>query len=75
MSIAFRCDTLSLVFGPDETGVYVLCGVDGKNEVFYGRDHYWITSGGNGSAKLYFDLKGFLDVYRSGRIEPGIKVE
>lgn len=66
-------DTKNLVFGPDENGNYVLYGMYGKNEAFYGNSLFQIISGKDGTAKLYFDPKS-LPKQIMGRVVPGREV-
>jgi len=74
MSISFENDELSLVFGPDSKGNYLLYGIRGENKVYYGGYEYSVVSGGNGRSKLYIDLDQIKKYTINKRVATGIEV-
>jgi len=74
IKIAFENDSLSLIFGPNEKGNYVLFGLNGENKVIYGKITYEVISGGSGSSGLFFDLDQLNQLKINKRIATGISV-
>lgn len=67
-------DSLHLIFGPDETGNYVLYGNGGRNEVSYRGFTWEIVSGGNNTATLNVDLETDKQNKKIGKILPGVTI-
>jgi len=74
MAISFENEDLSLIFGPDSKGNYLLYGIKGENRVDYGGYEYDVVSSGNGRCKLFINLDQIKQFIVNKRIATGIEV-
>jgi len=74
MRVSFESDTLSLLFGPNPVGNYILYAITGSKEIRYGTNLYQVVSG-YGNAVLLIDLEQLRQIKANTRIAPGIEVK